>query len=56
VERDIPVLPTDTLGSDVVTNVIPCKVIVENNDPDPASNSAIAVGISARYVITLLML
>jgi hypothetical protein len=56
VERDISVLPTDTLGSDVLTNVIPCKVLVENNDLDVDSNSAIAAGILATYVIILLML
>jgi hypothetical protein len=56
VERDISVLPTDTPGSDVLTKVIPCKVLVENNDLDADSNSAIAVGILATYVITLLML
>ena len=55
-ERDISVLPTDTLGSDVLTNVIPCKVLVENNDLDVDSNSAIAAGILATYVIILLML
>jgi len=56
VKRDISLLPTDTLGSDVLTKVIPCKVLVENYDLDADSNSAIAAGILATYVITLLML
>jgi hypothetical protein len=56
VKRDISLLPTDTLGSDVRTNVIPCKVLVENYDLDADSNSAIAAGILSTYVITLLML
>jgi hypothetical protein len=56
VERDISVPPTDTLGSDVLTNVFPSKVLVENNDVEAASNSSIAAGISATYVMPLLML
>lgn len=55
-ERDISVLPTDTPGSDILTNVIPWKVLVENNDLDADSNSALAAGILSTYVITLLML
>jgi hypothetical protein len=56
VGTDTSVLPTNTLGSDVLTNVIPCKVLVENNDLDAASNSAISAVILFAYVITLLML
>jgi len=51
VERDISVLPTDTLGSDVLINIIPCKVLVENNDLDTDINSVFAAGILAAQKV-----